>query len=187
MRLIAHTISLVAPSPSKPWCQRLVLGVWAAKFLPYCAQYLPDYPISHIGFSIAYARQFLTLPNISFNILQKTLVGPFGASFIRDLKAKSRPLYVWTVNNEQAMRWSIDRKVDGVITDDPKKFLEVCDRWEHGDRKPVKMTWEQLFQVLWIQWMVMIFGGIFRARAGGIGLGGQVKKSGKKGKGGRGV
>ena len=184
MRLIAHTISLVAPSPSKPWCQRLILGVWAAKFLPFCAQYLPNYSISHIGFSIAYARQFLTLPNISFNLLQKTLVGPFGASFIRDAKAKNRPLYVWTVNEEHAMRWSINRQVDGVITDDPKKFLDVCERWENGDRKLVKMTWEQLFQVLWIQWMVMVFGGIFRARAGGIGLGGQVKKSGKKGKGG---
>lgn len=73
------------------------------------------------------------------------------------------------------MRWSIDRKVDGVITDDPKKFMEVCERWDKGDRKLGKMTWDQLFSVVWINLVILIFGGIFRARAGGIGPGGQVK------------
>ena len=177
MRLIAHTISLVTPSPSKPWYQRLVLGIWAAKFLPHCARYLPHYPISHIGFSIPYARQFLNLPNISFNTLQKALMGPGGTSFIRDVKAKKRPLYVWTVNEEYFMRWSIDRQVDGVITDDPKKFLEVCGRWEKGDRKVGRMTKEQLFSVLWFNFMILVFGWIFRWRAGGVAQGGQLKSA----------
>ena len=179
MRLIAHTISLVPPSPSNPWSKRLVLGVWAAKYLSLCTQYLPDYSITHIGFTISYARQFLALPNISFNSLQKSLMGPRGTSYIRNVKAKNRPLYVWTVNEDYFMRWSIDRQVDGVITDDPKKFIEVCERWEKGDRALGKMTWEQLFQVIWFNCMIMIFGGIFRARAGGVGLGGQVKSKRK--------
>ncbi len=37
---------------------------------------------------------------------------------------------MWTVNEEQWMEWSIRKGVDGVITDDPKLFLEVCQRWE---------------------------------------------------------
>lgn len=30
------------------------------------------------------------------------------------------------------MEWSIRKGVDGVITDDPGKFLEVCERWKGG-------------------------------------------------------
>ncbi|KAL2058728.1 hypothetical protein ABVK25_000019 [Lepraria finkii] len=41
MRLIAHTISSVPPSPYKPWNQRIVLGCWAAKFIPLCSKHLP--------------------------------------------------------------------------------------------------------------------------------------------------
>ncbi|KAG7009848.1 GPI biosynthesis protein [Physcia stellaris] len=111
MRLIAHTISLVPPSPSNPWSKRLVLGVWAAKYLSLCTQYLPDYSITHIGFTISYARQFLALPNISFNSLQKSLMGPRGTSYIRNLKAKNRPLgqtaqweYV-LVTNTPGLQW----------------------------------------------------------------------------------
>lgn len=58
------------------------------------------------------------------------------------------------------MRWSISKKLDGVITDDPKRFLEVCDDWEHGRRK-VNITWSQWMGILWINFMVLIFGAIF--------------------------
>ncbi len=160
MRLIAQIISSVSPN-AKHWDQRIVLGCWAAKFLPLCAKYLPTFPISHIGFSIPYARQFLSVPNVSFNMLQKTLIVPyFGAKFLRDARAKNRPVFVWTVNEESMMRWSISKKLDGVITDDPKRFLEVCDDWEHGRRK-VNITWSQWMGILWINFMVLIFGAIF--------------------------
>lgn len=43
-----------------------------------------------------------------------------------------RKIYVWTVNEEQWMEWSIRKGVDGVITDDPKLFLEVCGRYGVG-------------------------------------------------------
>ncbi len=46
-------------------------------------------------------------------------------------------MFVWTVNKEMWMEWSIRHEVDGVISDDPKRFLEVCKRWGSGH----KATW----------------------------------------------
>ena len=161
MRLIAETIHSVPPNPLKSWNQRLVLGCWALKFLPLCAKYLPTFPITHIGFSIPYARHFLTVPNVSFNMLQRSLMLPlFGARFMREAKAKGRPLYVWTVNEEDMMRWSIEHDLDGVITDDPKRFLEVCDEWEQGKRE-INISWGQWMIIAWTNLMVLVFGTIF--------------------------
>lgn len=134
MRLIQRTIDSVPANPSRSWEDRIVLGVWAVKFLPLCQAYLPGFPISHIGFSTCYARQFLKVENCSFNMLQKVLLGPIGANFMKDVRKAGRQLFVWTVNDENLMKWSIQRRVDGVITDDPKKFKEVCDNY--GDNEP---------------------------------------------------
>ena len=161
MRLIAEVIASVAPSPLKAWNQRVVLGCWAAKFVPLCAKYLPSFAITHIGFSLAYARQFLSVPNVSFNMLQATLVSPyFGPRFLKDAKAKGRPVYAWTVNEVSAMRWSISKGLDGVITDDPKKFLEVCDDWERGKRE-ISFPLKSWVMIMWVNIMVMVFGSIF--------------------------
>lgn len=169
MRRIAETIQSVLPNPLKPWSQRLVLGCWAVKYLPLCAEYLPTFPITHIGFSIPYARKFLPVPNVSFNMLQKTLVLPyFGTSFIREVKAKGRPLYVWTVNEQDMMKWSIKEELDGVITDDPKRFLEVCDEWEQGKRE-IHISWGQWMMIAWINLMVLVFGTIFWWKYSGTG------------------
>lgn len=169
MRLIAETIAAVPPNPLKAWNQRIVLGCWAAKYLPLCKKYLPTFPISHIGFSIPYARQFLSVPNVSFNMLQKTLIVPFfGKRFIRDAKDRGRPIYAWTVNEEDMMRWCISKGLDGVITDDPKKFLEVCEDWQRGKRD-IHISWGQWMMILWINIMVLVFGGIFWWKHGGMG------------------
>ncbi|CAF9907078.1 MAG: hypothetical protein ALECFALPRED_003059 [Alectoria fallacina] len=177
MRLIAETIQAVPPNPLKPWNQRIVLGCWAVKFLPLCAEYLPTFPITHIGFSIPYARKFLSVPNVSFNMLQKTLILPFfGARFIRDVKAKGRPLFIWTVNEEDMMRWGISKELDGVITDDPKRFLEVCDEWEHGTRG-IKISWGQWMMIAWINLMVLVFGTIFWWKYSSTGKGKPTRKT----------
>ena len=93
------------------------------------------------------------------------VVPTFGWRFIKDAKAKGRPIFVWTVNEESMMRWSISKGLDGVITDDPKKFLEVCDDWERGKRD-IKFTRRQWVSIVWINLMILIFGGIFYWRYG---------------------
>jgi len=168
MRLIAQTVQSVPPNPTRPWNERIVLGCWATKYLPLCAKYLPSFPITHIGFSRAYSRQFLSVPNISFNILQRSIITPFfGARFIRDARAKGRPIFTWTVNDESMMRWSISKGLDGVITDDPQKFFEVCKDWEQGKRD-IHISRREWLIVLWINLMVVIFGAIFYWKHGGI-------------------
>ncbi|KAF9637815.1 Glycerophosphoryl diester phosphodiesterase [Lasiodiplodia theobromae] len=131
MRLIAETIASVPPSPSRPWNQRVVLGIWAANYLPFVSTYLPDFPLTYISFSLPCAWYFLAhVPRISFNLYAPILAGPLGAAFRRKAQGDSRPVFAWTVNKERMMRWSIEKALDGVVTDDPKKFLEECERWE---------------------------------------------------------
>jgi glycerophosphoryl diester phosphodiesterase len=156
MRLIAQTIESVKPG-ARPWNDRIVLGIWAAKFLPLCMHHLPGFPISHIGLSTCYARQFLKVPNVSFNMLQKVLFGPIGANFIKDVKDAGRQIFIWTVNSDNMMRWGIQKEVDGVITDDPKRFKEICDNWT--DNEPIVRP--SVAQWLYTFWLYMLIGAFF--------------------------
>lgn len=132
MRLISETIRSVPPSPTRPWQSRIVLGCWAAKYLPLCSHYLPGFPVSHIGFSVLVASYFFTVPNVSFNMNQAVLMPPWGKVFIRKAQRDERPVYAWTVNDARRMRWDIQQGLDGVITDDPELFLEVRRGWHEG-------------------------------------------------------
>lgn len=58
------------------------------------------------------------------------------------------------------MRWGISKELDGIITDDPKRFLEICDEWEQGKRA-INISWKQWMMIAWINLMVVIFGAIF--------------------------
>ncbi|KAI9804531.1 MAG: hypothetical protein M1825_001430 [Sarcosagium campestre] len=158
IRLIAETIRSVTPS-EKSWNKRILLGCWAAKYLPLCHLHLPGFSITHIGFSISYARQFLEVPNVSFNILQKVLAGPMGTSFLREVKTAGRPIFVWTVNAEEMMRWSIRKEVDGVITDDPKRFAKVCDEYDVSS-SPDELAWRTLLIVWWYSLMAVVINSI---------------------------
>jgi len=172
MRLIATTLSEV--KPTKPWEQRILLGCWAAKYLPICTKYLPGYPITHIGFSVSYARQFLKVPGVSFNMLQKTMVGPRGNAFLRDIKKAKRSIFFWTVNEEAWMKCSIRKEVDGVITDDPKKYLEVCKNYR-GEK--IHLPLREWGTLIWMNILAAIFSLLFRYRYGFGVDAGKVRKS----------
>ncbi|KAH0833512.1 hypothetical protein AYO21_05189 [Fonsecaea monophora] len=163
MRLIAQTLASVDPG-QRAWKERVVLGIWAAKFLPLCMKYCPGHPISHIGFSTMYARQFLKVPNVSFNMLQKSLFGPLGARFMSDVHKANRPLYAWTVNDPNLMKWCIQHKIQGVITDDPKTFKKICDEWDEQREPEAKITWVQCLYTLWVWIMIAIFSRRFRRK-----------------------
>lgn len=200
MRLMAKVIASIPPSPNRSWDKRIVLGCWAvrqsanlvcgvfqdsdsyqAKFFPLAAHYFPSYSITNISFSSSYSRQFLSLPNVSFNILELSLFGPGGSRFVRDAKAAGRPLFHWTVNQDDHMRWSIKHGADGVITDDPKRYLEVCEEWIHGKRG-IQFTWKQWYQIIWINFMIILFGCMFLFKFGSL-PGGKPKRRPVQGKG----
>ncbi|KAF4304528.1 Glycerophosphoryl diester phosphodiesterase [Botryosphaeria dothidea] len=133
MRLIAETIASVPASSSRPWTQRVVLGVWSPKYLPFISKYMPEFPMTYISFSLPCAWYFLEhVPRISFNMYAPALVGPIGAAFRKKANRLHRPVFAWTVNKERMMEWSIAKGLDGVVTDEPLKFLEVCKRWKEN-------------------------------------------------------
>ncbi|KAL8942903.1 MAG: hypothetical protein Q9216_001378 [Gyalolechia sp. 2 TL-2023] len=174
MRLISETVEGVPPHPNRPWNKRIVLGLWAAKFFPLAAHYLPTYSITNISFSPSYSRQFLALPNVSFNMLQKALFGPGGARFVRDVLTAKRPLFIWTVNERSFMMWCIEHEADGVITDDPKRFLEICDEWEQGKRE-IHFDKNQWFSIFWVNLLIYVFQLVFWWKFGSL-PGGKPKK-----------
>ena len=129
--------------------------------MPLAQRYLPDFPIAHIGFSTSYARQFLHVPNISFNMLLPILQAPGGRKFIRDVKAEGRPIFAWTVNVEPKMEWCIRRKLDGVVTDDPKLFREVCKRYDESTPEP-RLSVVHILDALRVWLFALIFGALYR-------------------------
>lgn len=70
----------------------------------------------------------MRIPNVAINMRQESLFGLGGPAFRERCQAEGRPLYAWTVNKKSWMEWCIGAKVDCVITDDPKLYLEVCER-----------------------------------------------------------
>ncbi|KAI5853902.1 PLC-like phosphodiesterase [Tricharina praecox] len=128
MRLTAETIKSVHDGGAEYWREKIVLGCWTLKFLPLCEKYLPGFPIVHIGFSTTYAREFLEHTNVGFNLFWPILQTTAGKDLAKEAKDAGRKVYVWTVNEEETMKWAIENdSIDGVCTDDPVKFLELTD------------------------------------------------------------
>lgn len=128
--LLASTIRAApSPSSSSTWSSRIVLGCWTARHVRLCHEILPDFAIAWIGITLSLAREYMKIPNIALNMRQEPLFGFGGGKFIKDVQADGRPLFAWTVNSVGWMRWAIRKRLDAVITDDPKLYLEVCERY----------------------------------------------------------
>ena len=96
-------------------------------------------------------------------MLQKALIGPVGARFIRDVGKARRQLFIWTVNDDNFMKWGIQKQVDGVITDDPKKFKEICDNWDDAEPS-ARATFSQWRSIIWYWILITIFSIPFKRR-----------------------
>ncbi|KAL9946791.1 hypothetical protein ACHAQF_002311 [Verticillium nonalfalfae] len=136
---VADAVDAVPRSDGLAWDQRIVVGCWTQDFLHASLRHLPSYSPAHISHSPYNSNRFLDCPEyagLSFNMLQPTLVGPYGKRFIQRVRAapdaEERRLYVWTVNQVEWMEWSIEKGMDGVVTDDPAAYLNVLKRWEEA-------------------------------------------------------
>ncbi|KAL3456636.1 PLC-like phosphodiesterase [Aspergillus heterothallicus] len=174
MRRIAETIASVPlPAGAPDWHKRIVLGCWSARYLPPREKYLPEYPFALIVAHLDYAREFLQLPRIHFNISQKVLMGPLGRGLLEQARQARHPVYLWTVNAPNMMRWAIRNQVDGIITDDPVLLQKVYEEWEveqkenpqgppltHSDR----LTMGQRFQIILFTILVVLTNSYFRRK-----------------------
>ncbi|KAK1827848.1 PLC-like phosphodiesterase [Podospora conica] len=170
---IATTLASVPSPPSHPWTQRILLGCWTSEYTHLSSTLLPGYPLSHIGFSPLHAGPFLSNPSVTaYNIAQLALVGPLGRRFASAVSKDGRnAVFAWTVNDEYWMRWCVGAgRVDGVVTDDPRKMGEVCARWAAGERgrkgRGVRRgVWVGVMQVLMVV-LAVVFWGRLRGRRG---------------------
>lgn len=119
---------------------------------------------------MSYARQFLQVPRISFNINQCILMGPLGRGFLQEAFAAQRKVYLWTVNEPNLMRWGIRHGVDGIITDDPALYRQVCEEWEKEQKDGIsdsnldRLTVGQRIRVTMVTLFVMAFGWFWRRK-----------------------
>ncbi|KAI0134548.1 PLC-like phosphodiesterase [Xylariales sp. AK1849] len=167
--LLGRVAEAISSVPAKrPWNKRTILGCWDAKHVKLCTELLPGFPLAFIGWSLAYASALMRVPNMNFNLLQQRLVGPCGKRFLKAARQKGRLVFAWTVNDEGWMEWSIRKGLDGVITDDPKLFLEVCDRWSEDPdacrrsaRKPVLEGAKHVAEIVGFQILAALFALVF--------------------------
>jgi len=135
MPAIARTVASVPPAESgKGWKERIVVGGWNENYIHHARLHLPGHALAYIGFSLLYARRFLSdkHADVHFNLFQPSLVGPLGARFRRAIRERGRKLFVWTVNEEGWMEWAVRKGVDGVITDEVDRLGGVLDRFGVG-------------------------------------------------------
>jgi len=184
VRRVAEALAAAPSGPpgARPWADRVVLGCWDARYMRLCRAALPGFALAYIGWSLPYARHLLRYEGVHFNLQQRVLVGPWGRHFVRQAQARGRRVLVWTVNREEWMEWSIRRRVDGVITDDPKLFLDVCRRWDGEVRDAARdgreargrtaretppSRWARLYaEVALMQVLAMVVGVVMRIALG---------------------
>lgn len=99
-------------------------------------------------------------------MFQTLIIGPRGNALLQEVKKKKpdRSILLWTVNEESWMKWSIRQEVDGVITDDPKKYLEVCKSYNKLEK--LRHSWESWKAIFWMHMMALVFGLAFRLKHG---------------------
>ncbi|TQV94008.1 glycerophosphoryl diester phosphodiesterase [Cordyceps javanica] len=109
-----------------PWEQRILLGCWNATYITAARRILPTFPLSHISWSRSYSQHFgAAIPNLGYSLHFANLSGARGRDFLRRARHRggggggggSAPVMTWTVNQDNWMRWLLDRNV-------------VCAQWE---------------------------------------------------------
>lgn len=126
-----------------------------------------------ICFDLSYARQFLQVADVSFNVHQKILMGPLGRGFLQEARAARRQVYVWTVNAPNLMRWGIQHRVDGVITDDPAYYQQICAQWEAEQQAksgiakaagPIRLNLAEKLDIWTLALLAVLVGWYFRRK-----------------------
>ncbi|KAL2112010.1 hypothetical protein VUR80DRAFT_8785 [Thermomyces stellatus] len=132
----AETIAL-APKPTRPWHERVVLGCWNKSYLSLAIAHLPTHPRCLINVSTLYAASLLGPRNsdLSFSLGYFVLAGPLGALFRAAAASAGHPVFAWTVNSRAWMEWAIHAGLEGVVTDEVEAYLEVATGPERAGQK----------------------------------------------------
>lgn len=84
--------------------------------------------MSLIAWSPSLASALLPVSHLNFTLFNYSFATARGSRIRLQAKQQSRLVFSWTDNADEWMALSIRNEIDGVITDDPKRFLELCDQ-----------------------------------------------------------
>ncbi|KAI0874764.1 PLC-like phosphodiesterase [Hypoxylon argillaceum] len=149
------------PASKTPWNERIMLGSWVIGFrtlIKACLRNLPSFPVALIAFSPDYASAMLAVPNLNFNLFDYSFATARGSKFKEKARENSRLTFSWSDNKDQWMALSIRDGVDGVITDNPKRFMDLCEKWtsEEASKSASRGTLPQ--SVLWLFINFLVWG-----------------------------
>ena len=97
-------------------------------------------------------------------MMQVSLVSPRGRGFIQEVQAHRQQILSWTVNDEKNIDWCIRREMDGLITDNVPKALEMCETYREERRYYWSM--HMVLGLLKLNFWIYLFGFVFRRRYG---------------------
>jgi glycerophosphoryl diester phosphodiesterase len=124
---VLETLSSILKSYNEDlsvFSKQLTLGIWHPKFIPYAKTHLPEIPIVHIGVSLEIARNYFNDAD-GYNLYYASLSGNSGQKFIEEAHYKGKPVFVWTVNEENVGKYCHNWGVDAVMTDKTKVFVNL--------------------------------------------------------------
>ena len=75
---------------------------------------------------------------------------PRGSWLRQQAKQRGQLVFSWTDNADEWMALSIRNEIDGVVTDDPKRFLELCDQRSLKAARKVSSPVTAKETMLWI-------------------------------------
>ncbi|PRP80310.1 aqualysin 1 [Planoprotostelium fungivorum] len=118
---------------------RIVLGLWHPKFIRAAKKHLYYTRLSHIGFSVRFARRWFWDDCESFSIHFAALITSGGKEFMDDCRSAGKKMMSWTVNTRQEMITSTKWRLQAVMTDDYKNLArlqhDVSHDWEKVKRE----------------------------------------------------
>ncbi|KAF0413131.1 PLC-like phosphodiesterase [Gigaspora margarita] len=119
---------------------RFILGIWHPKFLSVARQYLPELPIVYIGYSLNIARKYFSDVD-GYNISFIPLCNNDGENFINVAHELSKPVFAWTVNSYAYADDCNNCKVDAILTDKAKDFINYYRSGEKNNNNSWWPTW----------------------------------------------
>nr|WP_299070365.1 glycerophosphodiester phosphodiesterase family protein [uncultured Allomuricauda sp.] len=93
----------------------------------FCEELKKRFPELTVGVFLLKPSSIMKLPNVDAIGVEYHSLLLFG-SWLKKLKEKYNSVYAWNVNSRSSMQRLMDEKIDGIITDDPKKLQTLLNQ-----------------------------------------------------------
>ena len=97
-------------------------------------------------------------------MIQAALVSPRGRKFLREVQARNLQIFSWTNNDDINIEWCIRQGLDGIITDNVLRALELCETL--GEERRYRWTAKVVIGRIIFNFWLYVFVLLFRRRYG---------------------